>query len=104
MPSSIGTHQDEMGGVLPSKLEQATFEKDLYAVRTAEIPSNMQFRADYVAATDGLPTYVGYAPMGLAEGTDGWLCKKFTYDANRQCTSIQIQYTNWSARAAGSYS
>jgi hypothetical protein len=102
MPSNIGVHTDEMGGVLPSKLEQATYEKDLYAVRTAEIPSNMQFRAAY-SSTDGLPDYVGYAPMGLAEGTDGWLLKKYTYDVNRQCTVIQIQYSNWSARTSGSY-
>jgi len=103
MPSHLGTNPDEMGGVLPSKLEQATYEKDLYAIRTAEIPSNMQFRADYNGLTDGLPLYTGYAPMGLAEGTDGWLLKKFTYDASRQCTSIQIQYSNWTARGSGSY-
>jgi len=102
MPSDIGSHLDEMGSVLPSKIEQATYEKDLYALRIAEIPSNMQFRADY-SSTDGLPDYVGYAPRGLAEGTDGWLLKAYTYDVNRQCTQILIAYGNWTERATGSY-
>ena len=104
MPSDIGSHLDEIGGVLPSKIEQATYEKDLYALRIAEIPSNMQFRAAYSAPNDGLPDYVGYAPRGLAEGATGWLLKAYTYDANRQCTQILIAYGDWTNRATGSYS
>jgi len=99
MPSNIGNNPDEMGGVLPSKLEQATFEKDLYAVRTAEIPSNMQMKADYVARTDGQPVYLGFAPRGLASNVTGWLLHKFTYDGSDRVTVRQIAYNTWDLRA-----
>jgi hypothetical protein len=92
------------GNIKPSSIEQATLETDLSAVRITEISSNQQFRADYNGLTDGLPKYTGAAPKGLAEGTDGWLLKEFTYDANRQCTKILIAYGNWTARSSGSYS
>lgn len=104
MPSDIGLHSDEMGAVLPSKLEQATYEKDLYAVRTAEIPSNMQGRADYVARTDKQPVYLGYAPKGLAEGTDGWLLMKMEYDVSDRWIKTTIAYGDWTNRTTESYS
>ena len=89
-----------IGAVKPSSLEQQVYEADLFAQRITEIPSNLQFRAAYTS-TDGLPDYCGYAPMGLAEGTNGWLLKKYTYDANRQCTTIQVcTSSNWTARAS----
>lgn len=86
------------GAVKPSSLEQAAFEKDIWASRITEIPSNMQMRADYGTSTDGQPDYVGYAPRSLATSTDGWLLQKFTYDANRQCTLRQIAYDKWDNR------
>ena len=91
------------GNIKPSSIEQATLETDLSAVRITEISSNQQMRAAY-SSTDGLPDYTGNAPKGLAEGTNGWLLKQFTYDANRQCTKILIAYGNWTARASASYS
>lgn len=103
MPSDIGNHLDEIGGVLPSKIEQATYEKDLYALRIAEIPSNLQFRADYGTSTDGLPNYTGYSARGVGEGTTGWLLKSYTYDSNRQCTKILVAYGDWTNRSTASY-
>lgn len=92
------------GAVKPSSIEQAGFDSDVSAMRICEIPSNQQFRADYGSSTDGLPDYTGAAPKGLAEGTDGWLLKAFTYDSNRQCTKILIAYGNWTAHLSASYS
>lgn len=90
-----------VGAVKPSSLEQANFEPNLSAGRITEIPTNMQMRADYLLVTDGLPTYMGYAPKGLATSTTGWLLQKFTYDVNRQCTLRQIAYGSWDLRADG---
>jgi hypothetical protein len=59
----------------------------------------MQLMADYGTSTDGLPDYMGYGPRGLATSDSGWLLKKFTYDANRQCTTIQIAYDAWDNHA-----
>jgi hypothetical protein len=91
------------GNIKPSSIEQATLETDLSAVRITEISSNQQMRAAY-SSTDGLPDYTGNAPKGLASSSTGWLLKKFTYDANRQCTLIQIAYDSWDNRASASYS
>ena len=87
-----------------SHAEVLEHEEAVYAKRIVEVPSNMQFRADYDGQTDGLPKYTGYAAKGLGEGTTGWLLKEFTYDANRQCTKILIAYGTWTARATASYS
>lgn len=102
MPNDIGSHNDEMGGVLPSKIEQQTYEKDLYAVRIAEVPSNMQFRAIYTNI-DGLPDYTGAGIRGLPENVSGWILKKFTYDVNRQCTKFVIAYDSWTNATLASY-
>ena len=99
---AIGTGLNMEGATKPSSLEVDGYEKDLFAHRYTEIPSNMQFRAIY-GSIDGLPDYIGYAPRGLAVGTTGWLLKKFTYDANRQCTLIQIAYDAFSNYAGASY-
>ena len=99
---ALGQDREVWGELKVSAAEQAEYEPELFAKRIVEVPSNLQFRAAY-SATDGLPDYTGYAPRGLAEGTDGWMLKKFTYDASRQCTTIQIAYSNWTARAAATY-
>jgi hypothetical protein len=91
------------GATKPTSIEVDGYEGLLSANRIVEIPSNMQFRAAY-ASTDGLPTYCGFAAKGLAEGTNGWLLKEYTYDASRQCTKILIAYGNWTNRASESYS
>lgn len=104
MPSDIGSHLDEMGGVLPSKIEQQTYEKDLYATRTTDIPSSMQKRLDYGARTDSNPVYVGFAPKGLAEGTDGWLLYYLEYDSSNRTTKLTVAYGDWTNRATESFS
>ncbi len=91
------------GATKPTSIEVDGYEGLLSANRIVEIPSNMQFRASYLS-TDGLPEYCGFAAKGLAEGTTGWLLKKYTYDASRQCTQILIAYGDWTARASASYS
>jgi len=101
--SELGSGLKFEGAVKPDSITVDSYEGTLFAQRMTEIPSNMQFRASY-ASTDGLPEYIGYAPKGLAEGTDGWLLKYCEYDANRQCTSITIAYGNWTNRAAESFS
>lgn len=104
--STLGSGLSFEGQVKPDAITVDSYEGELFAQRIVEVPSNMQFRADYDGQTDGLPKYVGYAPKGLAEGSDGWLLKEYTYDANdpRQCTKILIGYGNWTARAGASYS
>jgi hypothetical protein len=89
------------GQVKPSSIEVDGYEPDLFAARYTEIPTNMQMRADYLLVTDGLPTYMGYAPRGLSASDTGWLLQKFTYDVNRQCTLRQIAYSSWDLRADG---
>jgi len=86
-----------------SHAEVIEHEEAMYAKRTIEVPSNMQFRADYNSLTDGLPLYTGYAARALTEDTPGWLLKEFTYDANRQCTQILIAYNTWTNRAGATY-
>jgi hypothetical protein len=99
---NIGLNNDFHGNVKPSSVEQAVYERDLCAGRMTEIPSNLQMRAAY-SSTDGQPDYVGFAPRGLAEGTNGWLLQKFAYDASRQCTSRTIAYGDWTNRATETY-
>ena len=86
-----------IGAVKPSSLEQANFEPDLSAMRSTEIPSNMEGRWAY-DANDNC-TYAGYAPKGLAEGADGWLIQKFTWTAGTVsgfiCTKREIAYKSW---------
>jgi hypothetical protein len=100
--SDLGSGITIEGAIKPSSIEVDSYEGALFAQRIVEIPSNMAFRAAY-SSTDGLPDYVGYAPRGLAEGSDGWLLKKYTYDANRQCTKIEIAYGDWTNRATETY-
>ena len=103
MSTNIGSNPDEMGAVFPSKIEQQTYEKDLYAQRISEIPSNMQMMADYGVRTDGQPVYLGFAPRLLDVGTDGWLLHKFTYDVSNRVTVRQIAYGDWTNRATETY-
>lgn len=101
---TIGNTDQLWGQHKVSAAEAQENENLLSAKRVTEIPTNMQMRADYGASTDGLPNYMGYAPKGMAEGTDGWLLQYFVYDGNRQCTSRTIAYGNWTNRASESYS
>lgn len=99
----IGDQPTVWGQTRATDAESREHEQFLFAKRTTEVPSNMQMMADYGARTDGQPEYLGYAPRGLAAGTDGWLLQKYTYDGNDQCTSRQIAYGNWTNRASETY-
>ena len=102
MTEKIGNPIAFEGQGRPSSIEVDGYEKDLFAMRSTEIPSNMQMRAQY-GSTDGLPDYLGNAPRGLSASAQGWLLKKFTYDANRQCTLIQVAYDSWDNRTSAAY-
>lgn len=89
------------GATTSSDVENKTYEKAIWATRITEIPSNMGMRIAYDGS--GNAEYVGFAPRGLAEGTDGWMIQKFAYDGSNRATSRTIAYGNWTGRAALSY-
>lgn len=99
----IGDAFNLNGQTKVSDAEAREHELALFAKRFTEIPSNMQMLADYDVRTDGQPIYLGFAPRGLAEGADGWLLQKFTYDGSEQCTSRKIAYGDWTNRASETY-
>ena len=95
------------GAVKPSSIEKEAFDSYLAANRIVEIPSNMKKRFEYDGS--GNCIYTGYAPTGLAEGTDGWLLWKLTYDVSNRCTAIDVagggsDLCNWTARATYTFS
>jgi len=97
---TLGTELTQSGAVKPSSLEQQKYESDLFADRITEIPSNMKARWAYDESNNCI--YGGYAPKGLAEGTDGWLIQKFTWSGSN-CTERNIAYGNWTNRASYTY-
>jgi len=102
--SEYGSGLKFSGQTKPDAISVDSYEHDLFAQRWTEIPSNLQMRAEYT--TDGgetVPLYLGFAPRGLAAGTDGWLLQKFTYDGSGNVTLRQIAYGNWTGRAGLSY-
>lgn len=84
-----------------SHAEVIEHEEAMYAKRIVEVPSNMKARYAYDAS--GNCIYAGYAARGLAEGTDGWLLFKYTYDGSNRCTDKDVAYGNWTNRASESY-
>lgn len=98
---AVGDSYQLTGQTRVSDAEAREHEPLILANRSTEIPSNNQIRCDYLARTDGQPTYIGFAPRGLAVGTTGWLLQKFTYDGSNQCTLRQIAYSSWDLRADG---
>ena len=98
---TAGNGKAALGWVKASEIEQMGWEKDTWSTRITEIPSNMGMRVEYDANDNAV--YVGYAPRGLAEGTDGWLIQKFAYDASGNATSRTIAYGNWTNRALETY-
>lgn len=101
MSGSLNTDvKDYEGQVKPSSVEKAAYEENLFAMRIAEIPTNMIGRWEY--DVDNQCIYAGYAPKGLAEGTNGWLIQKFTWSTGN-CTARNIAYGNWTARATFTY-
>jgi len=97
---SLGTGTDLSGARKPSSVEWDGYESDLFAHRFTDIPTNMQGRWAYDES--GNLIYAGFAPRGLAEGTDGWLLHKFTWETGN-CTKREIAYGNWTGRADATY-
>jgi len=100
----LGNDREYEGQVKPSSIEKDMYEPALFAGRFTEVPSNMQMKCDYTDRTDTQPVYLGFAPKGLAAGTDGWLIQYIEYDVNNRVTSRTIAYGNWTNRVSESYS
>jgi hypothetical protein len=100
----LGTGNTPHGNVKPSSLEQSVYERDLQASRSTDIPNNLKKRMDYVARTDGNPVYVGFAPIGLAEGVSEWLIYKLTYDASNRVTEVNVAFGDWTNHSTLTYS
>ena len=91
---------DYEGNVKPSSVAKAEHEGAMYAKRTIKLPSNQYVKLEYDVNSD--PIYVGTAPKGLADGSDGWVLQKITW-VSRNPTDISIAYGNWTNRASESY-
>jgi len=99
----LGNSNEEYGHVRATNIEQNEYEKELWAKRITEIPSNHHLEVEYV---DGNAVYVGFAAKGLSISASGWLIQKFTYDASGNCTKREIANDcyAWDNRAGVSYS
>lgn len=98
---ALGTDHTLSGQLKVTGAEGREHESSLYAKRCSQIGTNQQGRWAYNA--DSNIQYAGYAPKGLAEGTDGWLLQKFTYDVSQRLTTREIAYGNWTNRTGESY-
>ena len=68
------------------------------------VPMNLPYDEREVrfaySSTDSNPDYAGFAAFGASEDGSVWTLKKYTYDANRQCTKIEIRFKkDWTNRA-----
>ena len=103
---NIGPWNDDNQEVLARRQH----EELLSALRTTEIPSNMQMEIDYVSRNDGNPVYVGYAPRGLLSNQSGWLLQRFQYTipsgvSLSYIVNRKISYNSWDGRSSlASYS
>ena len=91
------------GAAKPDSISVDSYEADLSASRTTDIPNNMHKMLDYADRTDSNPVYIGFAPRTLAEDAEGWLLYKLTYDASDRVTEVKIAYDTWSNRIGASY-
>jgi hypothetical protein len=99
--NSLGSSYSWEGAVKPDAITVDSYEGELFAQRTTDIPSSMIKRFDYGARTDDNAVYIGFAPKGLSEGTDGWLIYKFTYEDSpvTRVTKIDTAFGNWTNRS-----
>jgi len=98
----LGNSNEEYGHVRATNIEQNEYEKELWAKRITDIPTNMQMRAEY---TGGNLIYLGYAAHGVSTAASGWLLQKYTYDASGNATMREIAADcyAWANRATVSY-
>ena len=88
------------GNVKTSSAEFREHQSTIFAKRVCDIPNDLKERHAYDGS--GQVTYSGYAPRGLAEGTDGWLLYKFTWSGGNM-TERDVAYGNWTNRVSESY-
>ena len=94
----IGGNNEVYGQVRSSVIEQNTYDKALLALRSTEVPSNLQQWLDYDTREDGQPVYIGFADKGLSISASGWLLQNFTYNASGMMTKRLIAYDAWDDR------
>ena len=104
---AIGNPTVFEGATKPTAIEVDGYEPLVVAHRTTDVPSALQQLIDYGARTDGQPVYQGWAPPGMAQGTNGWLIKYYQYNGSGWCTSITstaLSDANWTNRSTAAYS
>jgi len=94
----IGGSNEVYGQVRASVIEQNTYDKALLALRSTEVPSNLQQWLDYDTREDGQPVYIGFADKGLSINASGWLLQNFTYNDAGLMTKRLIAYDSWADR------
>ena len=90
------------GAVKPSSIEKDAFDRQLGAMRSTDIPSDMQIRVAYGSNQEA--EYVGYNDRGVAESTERWLLYYLEYDSSQRLVKRTIAYDSWDNRATASYS
>jgi len=78
-----------------SNAENREHEDSLFAKRIMDVPTNQQIKVEW-SGSDAV--YVGYAPKGLAEATDGWLLWNISWVSNLPVSKLTA-YGNWTGRA-----
>jgi len=101
MGNGIGGATKFEGAIKPDAISVDSYEPELYAKRVTDVPTNMQMRAVYDSSNN--PIYVGVAPSGLSESTDGWLLHKLEY-TGINCTKRTISYDSWDNYLTATYS
>lgn len=107
MSNPLGYATKIEGARKPTSIEVDGYEPLISAHRTTDTPSILQQLIDYGVRTDGQPLYQGWAPAGLAQGTNGWLIKYYQYNGSGWATSITstaLSAANWTNRTSAVYS
>ena len=107
---ALGSSGTQEGALKPSTIERDVFDGNLQALRHTEVPSGLKMRIDYGSRSDSQPVYQGFAPSGLAEGSNGWLIYHFTYSADpgnmtqrNVFGAVAADNGNWTNRASYTY-
>ena len=97
---ALGDNNPVWGQHKVSGAEAAEHQATIFAKRVCDIPNDLQERHAYDGSNQ--VEYSGYAPRGLAEGTDGWMLHKYTWSGGNMTTK-QVAFGNWTNRASESY-
>lgn len=82
------------------ELKNNVYNNALKSERVYDSGSDQDINLDYDMRTDDNPVYVGFGAKGLADGADGWLIFKLTYDASDRVTAKKSAYGVWNDRAS----